>query len=701
MSTSNSPNSSKDTPAADFNRDKPVSDNHLRLARQYLEWETIPEHRKCIETLIIENNNQRLEELLGSRLTFGTAGIRGPMGAGFSRMNDLVIIQTAQGLASYLIELNAKAIKEQGVIIGNDARYNSARFARLTALAFLQKSIPVYFCDHIVPTPLVAFGVLHYSCFAGIMITASHNPKNDNGFKVYFQNGAQILSPHDKYIQEHIIKLENLKPWPKSWQHELLLLPPSDPQHEIQLHALTSLNPNDKSLKTTSQQTVELSDEWKEIVYRIYGDLTRNYLAYIEDSIAGDKKAINRSAGLSITFTALHGVGHMFLSRALEISGFHDISPVESQKNPDPEFSSVKFPNPEEQGALDLAFLTAKHANSKLILANDPDADRLGAAIFDPETGYKRILTGNEIGSLLGWWLWHNHREKLANAQANTKNTTKVDKKTDSNKDDLLKDEDEVITLAENCYFVASAVSSNFLKSMSDAEGFKFVQTLTGFKNMCNFADSLYKESNGTKKVLFAFEEALGYMVDTTVMDKDGISAAIQLSQCAAYCYIMFKRSLEQQLDYLYEKYGYHYSINSYYICNKPEIIKQIFSNLQKNYPKSFKISTSNPWLESNKTNEFKVLRIRDLNNGYDSGEKDGKAKLPTSSSSYMLTLYIEQDITITFRTSGTEPKIKYYSEIRAKTDRSVAQNKLQNVLRVATTTCLEPEKYKLIPEYK
>lgn len=676
------------------------------LLELYLEYEKRDEHKQHIEGLLKERDMGMLQKLIKNRLNFGTAGIRGAMGPGYSQMNDLVIIQTSQGLVSYLLEYDREICLKSGVIIGNDARHNSSRFARLAALAFLQKDIPVYFCDYIVPTPMVAFGLKYFRNIAGIVVTASHNPKTDNGYKVYWFNGAQILAPHDKEIQRHILKPENQRPWSLAWQEELLKLN----------HSPTTPSNQSSSSPSTPPQ---IPKEWSQKFFRVYKDLSMNYFDYIESLCNETSRGINSNSNICITYTTMHGVGHNFLSRALEIVGFTDTFPVDLQKKPDPEFPTVKFPNPEEAGALDLAFETAKHANSNLILAVDPDADRCAAALYDPKTGNKRVLNGNEIGSLLGWWLWHCHSNDylkrtpdamLKEAPEGEDEEAKqqrlqaaVDAATASGVDNSIKAE------PADCYMISTAVSSKFLDSMAKIEGFKFIETLTGFKYMGNIADKLIQEQG--KRVLFAYEEAIGYMVDSRILDKDGISAAIQLAQCAAYINEAYdKRTLEQQIDWLHAMYGYHYNLNSYYICTDSQKIKEIFHNIQSNYPKQF-------------GRKFKVTRIRDLNNDYDSGTEDKKCTLPTSSSSFMVTFFINENITMTMRTSGTEPKIKYYSEIIRKLPllgqsidnldsddihilygaeqneaKKGARNELTELVQLVIDQCLKPSFYNLEP---
>lgn len=689
------PQVSDKTPPVSSNINPKTGNESLdTLVKNYLKWEKIAAHKQHIAKLVEQNDVDQLARLVGKRLTFGTAGIRGRMGPGFSQMNDLVIIQTSQGLASYLLELDSKATKDRGVIIGFDARHNSNRFARLAAIAFLEEGIPVYLCDHIIPTPLIAYGVKHFGCQAGIVVTASHNPKQDNGYKVFWSNGAQILSPHDTGIQEHIMRPSNQAPWSgtRSWQEDLLRVGGSQ----------TNLS-------------VVLPREWDDLLFRIHGELARSYFTYIE-GIVGDRREFNQSSSICITYTTMHGVGHMFLSRAFDLAGFEDVFPVELQKKPDPNFSTVRYPNPEENGALDLAFETAKHANSNLILATDPDADRCGAALYDPSSQYRRVLSGNEIGSLLGWWLWHCHVapvEQSVSQAENTRTEVESEDETEEASEDReqkiqQKEESEMKRKRrpEDCYMISTAVSSKFLKSVAAREKFQFIETLTGFKYMGNIADELITKHN--KCVLFAYEEAIGYMVDSSILDKDGISAAIQLAQCSAYLATTYQRTLEQHLDWLYTVYGYHYNINSYYSCSDQAVIREIFQNLQSKYPSNFQAGG----------HQFRVTRVRDLNADYDSSTPDKRATLPSSSSSFMITFFVDHDISLTIRTSGTEPKIKYYSEIVAKLPplanqkealetnnfntkeqvaaKEAARQRLRLLVQAATERCLRPSHYDL-----
>lgn len=533
-------------------------------------------------------------------------------------MNELVIIQTSQGLAKYLISLyGSESAASGGVVIGHDARHNSRVFAERTAGAFIQAGFKVYLFGKIVPTPFIPFAIQLLKTVAGVVVTASHNPKDDNGYKVYFSNGAQIISPHDSKIQESILK--NLEPWNEAWNNELV--------------------------KQTEDPYTKVADA---------------YFAHLK-SFLGDSHYIKRTK-LSITFTALHGVGHVFMDRAFRELAFPSFQPVPEQMEPDPEFPTVQFPNPEEgKGVLLLSFKTADENNSTLIVANDPDADRCAVAEKSGPDASWRVFNGDELGALLGWWCWFILKER------NSDNTGNGQVK------------------PSDCYMFSSTVSSKILNSYAKKEGFNFVETLTGFKWMGNKADELIKSG---KKVIFAFEEAIGFMCDPcAVKDKDGISACVLAAQMAAYLDETYGRTLSDHLRHIYKEYGFHTSNNSYFLCYEKATIDAIFSRICSPYPTSI--------------GPYNVSRVRDLNKCFDSSKRDHKPDLPCSSSSYMVTLYLDNGIVLTIRTSGTEPKIKYYSEAigeEGDEDWSSIRKLLDDVVWHMTNQLLEPEKNKLIP---
>ena len=391
--------------------------------------------RRYIEERLVADDHLDLSARLGKRLAFGTAGLRGPFGAGTSRMNDLVVLQTAQGLCRYLeSEFAGKTeLVQNGVCIGYDHRamedvLSSKTFALITAAVFMSQGIKVHLYNDFVATPLVPFCVEQHGCAAGIMVTASHNPKEDDGYKVYWANGAQIIAPHDKGIEAQISK--NLVPWKEALA---LLVAPQDSSGTA-----TGVITDDAELRQSplcNDPTTEIGDR---------------YFQLMSDALCRHRDGNGLASSLPITYTAMHGVGHAWTSRSIDAFGLRPYVPVKEQLHPDPTFPTVPFPNPEEgEGALAMAFAAAEAAGSRLVIANDPDADRLAVAEQDPTTGKWRVFTGNEIGVLLGHWQWTQH-------------------KTDPSK------------YPKGIAMLASTVSSKMLGAVAGVEGFRFEETLTG-----------------------------------------------------------------------------------------------------------------------------------------------------------------------------------------------------------------------------
>ncbi|XP_014675565.1 PREDICTED: phosphoglucomutase-2-like isoform X1 [Priapulus caudatus] len=623
--------------------------------RQWLKWDKNEITKREIEGLVKAKDVNKLRVLLTSRMKFGTAGIRGNMGAGFAQMNDLTIIQTGQqeyqrervgealgprnvlhhghrrrqrdadeqseqarphqGQAAYMLR-SCPNLKERGIVIGHDARHNSERWANLVAAIFINLGVKVYLFSRIVPTPFVPYSVLNLGCDAGIMVTASHNPKNDNGYKVYWDNGAQIISPHDKGIQACI--LENLTPLASSW---------------------------DATLPKTSPLRV---DPLQQIMESYYRDILSLAL----------HKSTNVNSPLKFTYTAMHGVGYNYVVEAYKAFGFNPPIPVKEQVEPDPEFPTVKFPNPEEgKSALDLAMATADAHGSTVIIANDPDADRL--AIAEKQScGTWKVFSGNEMGALFGWWLWTCYKEKYPDSPAS------------------------------DVWMISSTVSTMVLRSIAKKEGFHHADTLTGFKWMANETVKLQKQG---KVVLLAFEESIGFMCGCRVLDKDGISAAVVMSEMATQ--LAYKGiSITQQLDNIYKIYGYHITNNSYYICHDQTVIDAMFQRIR-----DYEGTGSHP----KACGKYEIKNIRDLTTGYDNNQPDNKPILPVDPKSHMITFTFTNGCVATIRTSGTEPKIKYYAEICADPsngqDRSAVEAELNDLVTSMVTRFFQPERNNLI----
>ncbi|EUC54950.1 phosphoglucomutase/phosphomannomutase, alpha/beta/alpha domain protein [Rhizoctonia solani AG-3 Rhs1AP] len=554
--------------------------------------------RAEIESLRDAGNVEELKRRLVKRIEFGTAGLRGRMAAGFSCMNDLIVIQASQGLCAYVLQ-NVVDAAERGVVVGHDHRYNSEKWAQLTAAAFVSKGIKVYLHKGIVHTPLVPYTVSKLNAAAGVMITASHNPKEDNGYKVYWENAVQIISPHDAGIAAAIES--NLQPI--AWDLESLA------------------NVNDLIINRTEEMTV-------------------SYLEYIA-SLSRTRNT-NPSTPLKFTNTSMHGVSRAIIDRANKVFDFKPLEHVKEQQDPDPEFPTVAFPNPEEKGALDLAIKTANASGSAYVFAQDPDSDRFAAAQKKPD-GTWFVFSGDQLGSLFAAWILEGYKasgrpiEKLA--------------------------------------MVASTVSSKLIGAMAAKEGFKFVESLTGFKYIGNAARTLEAEGYN---VLFGYEEAIGFMLGEEVRDKDGVSATMCFAELVSSLHSRGKLATDY-LEEIYAKYGYFQTSNSYFICSQSEIIDQIFARLRSyNDPASLSKDKMSQYPKS--IGGLTVTGVRDLTTGHgfdSSAPAPEYTPLLPVSGGHMITFKAKGDgvaIVLTIRTSGTEPKIKYYLEGSGSSREQVTQ---------------------------
>ncbi len=503
----------------------------------------------------------QMRKLILVDLQFGTAGLRAEMGAGFARMNSLTVIQTSQGLADYLLGKHPDAAVA-GVVIGHDARHNSRKFSELAAAAFSFRGIKVWWYEASVHTPLVPFAVATLKAAGGVMITASHNPAKDNGYKVYASNGCQINTPADLEISACIAR--NTKP--STWNFL-----------------------EDNTLKEP-----------------ILSRIKNQYIQSVGKSVMFSGKPDDVP---EFVYTPMHGVGLKYMCDALNSTGMTNaMTVVLDQAYPDPKFPTVKFPNPEEKGALDRAIATADKNRIPLILANDPDADRF--AVAEKIAGRWHQFTGDQIGVLLGYHCFQ-----------------------------------RMDTVEEGVdYMLTSTVSSQMLSFIAAEEGFSVAETLTGFKWLGNRTLDLRKAG---KRVHFAYEEALGYMFPEVVLDKDGVTTAVNFLKAVSAW-----GSPYSMLQQLYERYGYFETMNTYWKAAEVTLTKKIFKIIRSHgipYPKSL----------GNRL----VSRWRDLTIGYDSATADHAPELPTSKDE-MITCWLseissDQGIRFTIRASGTEPKIK------------------------------------------
>ena len=497
-----------------------------------------------------------LADRFAGHLEFGTAGLRGAMGAGPNRMNRAVVRAATAGLARWLLEHRPPGT---GVVIGWDARHRSAEFAGAAAAVLTGAGIPVHLLPGRSPTPLLAFAIRHLSTAAGVMITASHNPPADNGYKLYLGDGAQIIPPVDAEIEAAI---RGLGPLP-----EIPLGPDAGP-----------------------------------LITQHGDEIARAYLDAILAASPGVPPPGGRLRTVRVVYTALHGVAGPLMLRAIERAGYQAPYVVPAQAEPDPDFATVSFPNPEEPGALDLALADARRLEADLVLASDPDGDRLAVAVPDPAaSGGWRKLTGDQVGGLLGAFVLDALPDQVTPAQTAP-----------------------LLRVA-----ATTVVSSSLLSRIADSAGVRYAETLTGFKWIVRAAD----HSPGTRFV-FGYEEALGYAVGDVVRDKDGISAAIALLGLAAQAWAA-GQSLLDRWDALEEAHGVHLTTQLTLPTQTPG---EIMAGLRAAAPG---VLGGSP-----------VRSVSDL--------ALGSAELPPTDA----LIFRLDGARVVLRPSGTEPKLKAYLEV-------------------------------------
>ena len=543
----------------------------LTAARAWIDGDPDPATRAELSQLIESNNLAELGERLRGELEFGTAGLRGVVGAGPSRMNRAVVIRATRGLADYLLSRVTDA-RSLPVVLGWDGRVDSRRFAADAAGVLAAAGIPVRFFTTPVPTPLVAYAARQLAASAAIVITASHNPPEYNGYKVYGSNAVQIVPPVDGEIASRIAAL--------------------GPANAIRI-ADGVLDHPDKGCEPIPDSMVD------------------RYFA----EVAALRPATPADRDFGIVYTPMHGVGGRFVERALADGGYRKVHVVAEQREPDGRFPTVRFPNPEEPGALDLALALAQKTDADLILANDPDADRLAACV-PTVSGRWTPLSGNQLGLLLADFL-------LENAAKTPRPLV-----------------------------IQSIVSSPMLADIAAAHGAHAEQTLTGFKWIGTAALEL--EARGGLRFVFGFEEALGYSAGHLVRDKDGISTALLFADLVAHCRASGHGVLDR-LDALYRRHGLWVSLQKSIVAEGGEGLSRIEAAMQR--------ARSAPPAQ---LGERRVTGAID----YASGAERRPRWLPATS---LVALDLDGGGRVLVRPSGTEPKLKIYVDLRTV----VAQNEI------------------------
>ncbi len=529
------------------------------------------------ELIAIRNNEKEVEDRFYKDLEFGTGGLRGVIGAGSNRMNVYTVRKASQGLANYIIKNNAA---EKGVAIAYDSRRFSPEFADEAALCLAANGIKAYVFDALRPTPMLSFALRYLGCTAGIVVTASHNPPEYNGYKVYWEDGAQVTPPHDKNIIAEV-------------------------------NAVTDYH---------TVKTMDKKDAMDKGLYVVIGkEVDDAYMAELKKQIIHPDIIKEVADDIKIVYSPFNGTGNVPVRRILTELGFKNVFVVPEQEMPDPNFTTLAYPNPEDPKAFTLALKLAKEKGADVIMATDPDADRLGIYALDAKSGEYIPFTGNMSGMLIAEYIL---RERTA---------TK--------------------SMPSNPALVTTIVTTNMARAISKAYGVKEIETLTGFKYIGEQIKIF--EQNNSYNYVFGLEESYGCLAGTHARDKDAVVAVMCLCEVAAYCKKQGITLWDMMIE-LYEKYGY-YKETQYSITKKGkeglEEIASMMEKLRNNPPKVF----GN--LKVTKFIDYKADKSVDFITG-----EEGKSGLPSSN---VLYFELENDSWCCARPSGTEPKIKFYMGVK------------------------------------
>lgn len=545
----------------------------------YQEWLSNPYFDEATkeELRAIEGNENEIKERFYMDLEFGTAGLRGIIGAGINRMNIYVVRRATQGLANYIIKQGAA---DKGVAIAYDSRHMSPEFAMEAAMTLAANGIKAYKFESLRPTPELSFAVRELGCVAGINITASHNPPEYNGYKVYWEDGAQFTPPHDKGVTEEVLAIEDLS-----------------------------------TVKTTDEASATAAG-----LYQVIGqEIDDKYIAQVKAQVVNQKAIDEMQDQITIVYTPLHGTGNIPARRVMKEIGFTHVYVVPEQELPDGDFPTVSYPNPEAKEAFDLGLKLAKEKNADLVLATDPDADRLGVYVKDTKSGEYIPLTGNMSGSLLCEYV-------LSQKQAAGK-------------------------IPADGQVVKSIVSTNLIDAVAKAYGAELIEVLTGFKWIGK--QILKNETTGHGTYLFGMEESYGCLIGTYARDKDAISATAALCEAAAY-YKQKGMTLWDAMIAMYEKYGYYKdAVKAIGLSGIEGLakIQSIMETLRNNTPTEvggYKVTSAR---------DYKLDTIKDM--------ATGEVKPTGLPSSNVLYYDLEDGAWICVRPSGTEPKIKFYFGVK------------------------------------
>ncbi len=529
------------------------------------------------ELLAIRNDEKEIEDRFYKELEFGTGGLRGVIGAGTNRMNIYTVRKATQGLANYILKQGGK---EKGVAIAYDSRRKSPEFADEAALCLAANGIKAYVFDALRPTPELSFALRQLGCISGIVITASHNPPEYNGYKAYWEDGAQVTAPKDKEI---ITEVKNVTDY-----------------HDV--------------------KTMDKEEAIKAGLYQVIGaEIDDAYMTELKKQIIHPEIIKEMADDIKIVYSPFHGTGNVPVRRILSELGFKHVYVVPEQELPDPDFTTLDYPNPEDPKAFTLALKLAKEKNADIVLATDPDADRLGIYALDTKSGEYVPFTGNMSGMLIAEYIL---RERTATA-----------------------------TMPANPALVTTIVTTNMAKAISDDYNVKCIEVLTGFKYIGE--QIKWFEKSGSNNYVFGLEESYGCLAGTHARDKDAVVAVMCLCEMAAWCKKHGKTVWDQMLA-LYEKYGY-FKETQYTITLKgiegSKQIAAIMDKLRSDLPKEF--------------GELKVVEVRDYDRNKIVNMESGEERETGLPQSNVIYFDLTNDSWCCARPSGTEPKLKFYMGVK------------------------------------
>ena len=545
--------------------------------KEYERWCTEPafDEKTKKELLEIKGNDEEIKDRFYKELEFGTAGLRGVIGMGTNRMNKYTVGKATQGLANYIIE---QGTQDKGVAISYDSRRMSDEFSLQTALILNANGIKTYLFEKLRPVPELSFTVRQLGCTAGIMITASHNPPKYNGYKVYWDDGSQIVAPRDKDIIAKVRAISDFK--------------------EI--------------------RTISKEEAINKGLFNVVGtEMDDKYINTLKSLVLNPEIVREEGKKLKIVYTPLHGTGNTVTSRLLKELGFENVYVVPEQEKPDGNFPTVDYPNPEDKKAFKLALELAKKVDADVVLANDPDADRLGIYAKDTKTGEYMTYTGNMSALLIAEYRISQMKEKGL--------------------------------LPADGMFITTIVSSELAKAIAKNYGLECIEVLTGFKNIGAVIKKA--EEKKDKTYVFGFEESYGCLIGDYARDKDGISAVMSLCEAAAY-YKSKGMTLWDQMMKIYEKYGFYKEDQVSIVlegADGAEKIKSMMTNMRNNLPEK---------IGKYKVIEFKDVELDEIKNLV-TGEQR-KTGLPKSN---VLYYELENNAWCCVRPSGTEPLIRVMIE--------------------------------------